>query len=543
MDGDTLVSTTDLTGRITHCNEAFVIASGFDYDELLGQPHDIVRHPDVPSEAFKDLWSTVGRGRPWSCVVKNRRKNGDHYWVLANVTPVMQAGKPVAYMSVRLKPSQDQIRATELLYAQIMAQRKSARQTFELHAGNVRSVGWRDWLGKLHRLTLLQRAIFGMASVLGLTLLPLWLLNTSPTVTALSALASGSIGAAGFITWFRRTVTEPLARADRLAGCNLDGNITYDTTSPLGSLMRRLWLVNLNMRAIVSDVRAEVLGMKQATESMYSGSVELAERTNSQAEGVEKTSAAVEQISGAVKQTADTAHELATQSTEASALADRGGEAVDQVAQSMQRIQASSQRITEIIEVIEMLAFETNLLALNAAVEASHAGEHGRGFGVVAAEVRALAQRSTKAASQIRELIRDSSHEVEQGSLTVTSAAATIRKAVDSVQQVSVRLEEITLSTREEAQGVDQISHAMQVLDDVTQQNTALVRHQTSACEGLESRSSSLSDLGIVGCKSTAAGYFSPLSYPISRYWVRKRRKLSSLGPIFAFDDLSPTGC
>ena len=496
VDGDTLVSTTDLTGRITHCNEAFVIASGFDYDELLGQPHDIVRHPDVPSEAFKDLWSTVGRGRPWSCVVKNRRKNGDHYWVLANVTPVMQAGKPVAYMSVRLKPSQEQIRAAEVLYAQIMAQRTSGRQTFELHAGNVRSVGWRDWLGKLHRLTLLQRAILGMASVLGLTLLPLWLLDTSPAGTALSALVSGSIGATGFITWFRRTVTEPLARADRLAGevagCNLDGNIAYDTTSPLGSLMRRLWLVNLNMRAIVADVRAEVLGMKQATVSMYSGSVELAQRTNSQAEGVEKTSAAIEQISGAVKQTADTAHELATQSTEASALADRGGEAVDQVAQSMQRIQASSQRITEIIEVIEMLAFQTNLLALNAAVEASHAGEHGRGFGVVAAEVRALAQRSTKAASQIRELIRDSSHEVEQGSLTVTRAADTIRKAVDSVQQVSVRLEEITLSTREEAQGVDQISHAMQVLDDVTQQNTALVQEQTSACEGLESRSSTL---------------------------------------------------
>lgn len=103
-DDAVLVSTTDLTGRITHCNKDFVEASGFDYDELLGQPHDIVRHPDMPPEAFKDLWSTIAHGRPWSGVVKNRCKNGDHYWVQANVTPVMKDGRPKSYMSVRLKP-------------------------------------------------------------------------------------------------------------------------------------------------------------------------------------------------------------------------------------------------------------------------------------------------------------------------------------------------------------------------------------------------------------------------------------------------------
>ena len=96
-----IVSTTDAQGRITHCNRAFVEISGYDYEELLGQPHNIVRHPDVPPEAFKDLWATVGRGRPWTGVVKNRRKNGDHYWVQANVTPIMHQGKPAGYMSVR----------------------------------------------------------------------------------------------------------------------------------------------------------------------------------------------------------------------------------------------------------------------------------------------------------------------------------------------------------------------------------------------------------------------------------------------------------
>lgn len=495
-EGETLVSTTDLTGRITHCNQAFVLASGFDYNELLGQPHDIVRHPDVPPEAFKDLWSTIGRGRPWSGIVKNRRKNGDHYWVIANVTPVMQGGKPAAYMSVRLKPTRDQIRAAEALYAQIAAERKSGKKTFVLHAGKLRPTGWRNWLGKLHRVNLQQRAALGITGVVALVLAPLFLLDTSPAWSALAALAGGVLGAVCFMTWFTHAVSTPLKRADQLAGevasCNLDGQITYSTTSPLGSLMRRLWLVNLNMRAIVADVRAEVRGMNNATQSMYSGSLELAGRTSSQAAGVEKTSSAVEQIAGAVSQTAATANELAAMSTNASQLADQGGEAVDEVARSMQRIQTSSKRITDIIEVIEMLAFQTNLLALNAAVEASHAGDQGRGFGVVASEVRALAGRSTQAAQQIRDLIRDSSNEVDQGSQIVESAAATIRHAVESVQQVSKRLEEITLATREEAQGVQEISQAMQVLDDVTQQNTALVQQQTGACEGLDARANTL---------------------------------------------------
>ena len=106
-----IVSTTDAQGRITHCNQAFVDVSGYGYDELMGQPHNLIRHPDVPPEAFKDLWATVGRGRPWSGIVKNRRKNGDHYWVRANVTPVLENGKPVAYMSVRFKPTRAEIAA------------------------------------------------------------------------------------------------------------------------------------------------------------------------------------------------------------------------------------------------------------------------------------------------------------------------------------------------------------------------------------------------------------------------------------------------
>ncbi len=132
------MSTTDARGHITHCNTAFAEVSGYSYDELMGQPHNLIRHPDMPPEAFKDMWATIGRGRPWSGIVKNRRANGDHYWVEANVTPILDNGKPVGYMSVRFRPTREQVAAAEALYAKVAQERASGHHTFKLHAGRVR---------------------------------------------------------------------------------------------------------------------------------------------------------------------------------------------------------------------------------------------------------------------------------------------------------------------------------------------------------------------------------------------------------------------
>ena len=496
-DGDILVSTTDLTGRITHCNQGFVQASGFDYDELLGQPHDIVRHPDVPPEAFKDLWSTIGRGRPWTGIVKNRRKNGDHYWVQANVTPVMENGKPKAYMSVRLKPSREQIQEAQALYTLIAQQRSSGNHTFRLHAGKGRPFGLRDNLTKFNRLSLRGRTGVGLIALVLLTLSPAWLFTDQGVATvSLMQLAAGLLSATVFWHWFGTAVSSPLRDAHHLANelacCNLDGNSEYNANSPLGSLMRRLWLIKLNMRAIVSDVHAEVVGLRHAAQEIVQGSMELSERTDSQAQEVEKTSAAVEEISATVGNTADTASSLASLSSQASSEAAAGAISIDHVSDSMHQIQTSSSRITEIVGVIEQLAFQTNLLALNAAVEAAHAGDQGRGFAVVATEVRALAHRSSAAAKQVRDLILTSASQVSAGSSTVDAAGDTIRKAVEQVHLVTQRLGEITLATKEESHGVAQISEAMQLLDDVTRQNANLVQQSLMACDALSARTNTL---------------------------------------------------
>jgi len=500
-DGVTLVSTTDPQGRITHCNREFVEASGFDYDELLGQPHHIVRHPDMPPEAFADMWATIGRGRPWSGLVKNRRKDGDHYWVQANVSPVMKNGKPAAYMSVRLKPSREQVAAAEALYGKLAQERATGHQTFRIHAGGVRPVGWRDWLGRLHRLSLGQRLTMALLACLALGMAPVawpgmlgWSAMGWP-VWSLQLLLL-ALGGGAVMAWLNRTVLHELSLADEMAcnvaGCNLTGAMTYKTTSPLGSLMRRLWLINLNMRAIVADVRGEVDGMVDKAQGIYQGSQELARRTESQASGVEETSASVEEVSATIRQTVDRVNEAAQLGHDASAEASKGGVAVDAVSRSMHEIQSSSQRITAIIEVMESLAFQTNLLALNAAVEAAHAGEQGRGFAVVAGEVRLLAQRSTQAAHEIRDLIQASVAEVNQGTSTVDHAAATIRQAVGSVEKVSAVLQHITNAAGEQAQGMAQINEAMQLLDGVTQENAQQADASARACQELERKADTL---------------------------------------------------
>jgi aerotaxis receptor len=134
-----LMSTTDTKGVLTHCNAPFARVSGFTMEELMGQPHNMIRHPDMPPEAYKDMWATIGRGRSWTGFVKNRRKNGDFYWVQAHVTPIMREGKPVGYISVRTKPTREQVQAAEALYARVKQERESGRQTIRIHAGGVRS--------------------------------------------------------------------------------------------------------------------------------------------------------------------------------------------------------------------------------------------------------------------------------------------------------------------------------------------------------------------------------------------------------------------
>ncbi|SER50970.1 methyl-accepting chemotaxis protein [Giesbergeria anulus] len=485
-----LMSTTDPQGRITHCNAAFARVSGFSMDELMGQPHNMVRHPDMPPEAFQDMWNTIGRGRTWIGMVKNRRNDGDFYWVRAHVTPLMQHGKPAGYMSVRMKPSREEVRQAEQLYSQIRQERESGRQTFRLHSGHVRYNGWRDWRGRLQRTGFTQR----LAAMLAVPGLALPLLPLALDLTGLEAAAlQGGLGVvlAGFILWrFHQRITQPINEAHRfashIAGCSLSEPYQrIGGRHPMALLMERLQQIQVNLRAVIGDARSEIDNFSQIAGDVAQGAEELAGRTESQASSLEETAATMEELASTVRQSAQTVQQVQEESANSADLARHGGQAVAEISTVVQSIADSSKKMGQIIATIEGIAFQTNILALNAAVEAARAGEQGRGFAVVASEVRALAQRSATAAREIGELIRESGTHTQHGADKMESAGQTIAKVVQSVAHVNTLIHEMGVAAKEQSLGISQVNDAVNDLDQVTQQNAALVEESAAAAQAM----------------------------------------------------------
>lgn len=474
-----LMSTTDNKGQITHCNAAFLRVSGFTMDELMGQPHNMVRHPHMPPEAFKDMWSTIGNGRNWSGLVKNRRKNGDFYWVRAHVTPIVVNGKPRGYMSVRTKPSREEVHAAQALYAKLQAEREAGIQTFVLHAGLVRPTGWRDYVGKLQRASFTQRLAAMLLLTLVAAMLPGFMGWTAPWQQGVQVAV---VAALSFVMLFRfhRRITSAVQDANDLArdiaGCNLASDLPpLSGRHPMALLMERLYQIHINLRAVVGDARHEIHGFGRLANSIAQGASQLSARTEQQACSLEQTAAAMEQLSSTVRQSADTAEQVMKVSEHSASLAGQGGEAVSKVGEVVQRIEHSSHKMGQIITTIEGIAFQTNILALNAAVEAARAGEQGRGFAVVASEVRALAQRSAEAAGEIRGLIGESKSQIALGAEQMLQASQTIGDVVTSVAHVNGLMGQIGGATREQSTGISQVNDAVTDLDRTTQDNARMV--------------------------------------------------------------------
>jgi len=493
-EGKTIVSTTDLQGNIQFANPYFVEVSGFTEEELIGAPQNLVRHPDMPVEAFADLWATIRAGMPWSGMVKNRCKNGDYYWVMANVTPVIENGKAVGYMSVRTKPSREQVAAAGALYAEFKA---GNPRKLVLQRGRVRETGLLGRLARLRRLPLRTQVNVGMglvSAVMIANLLQAWQLQLSPW----SALAMGVSLAIVVNLWLslRRNVLRPLERATdftrRLAGGDLTGRIDHVADNEMGQLVAALRQTSVNLFSVIGDVRANFDEIRHATGEIANGNMDLSSRTESQASNLEETAASMEQLTQNVAQNSDnvkTANELALR---ASGMATRGGETVGEVVSTMEAISASSHKVLDIIGMIDGIAFQTNILALNAAVEAARAGEQGRGFAVVAGEVRNLAQRSAAAAKEIKGLIDVSIATVASGSRLTAAAGQTMGEVMDAVESVKRVMEEIAAATHEQAGGIKQVNQAVGQLDGITQQNAALVEEAAAAAATLAEQAESV---------------------------------------------------
>jgi methyl-accepting chemotaxis protein len=279
--------------------------------------------------------------------------------------------------------------------------------------------------------------------------------------------------------------------AEAIAQGNLAFPIDASAARP-GSVVAAMQAMQGSLREVVSTVRASSDSIATGAGQIAAGNADLSQRTEEQASNLEETAASMEELTSTVEANSETALQAAQLARSASAAAEQGGEVVGQVVSMMGRINSSSQKISDIIGVIDGIAFQTNILALNAAVEAARAGEQGRGFAVVAGEVRSLAQKSAEAAKEIKALINESVDNVTSGSQLVNTAGEAMGGIVSEVRRVSDLINEITAATREQSLGISQISDAVAQLDQVTQQNAALVEESASAADSLNQQAKHL---------------------------------------------------
>ena len=652
-DNQSPISRTDAKGRITYVNSDFCEASGFTEEELLGKAHSIVRHPDMPTEAYADMWRDLPQGLTWTGMVKNRRKNGDHYWVLANVSPIWENGQITGYASVRMKPPRDSIAPVDAIYRQCRA---SQAKGLRIEHGAVVRTGLAGWFDRWRqpnisrRLVLLMLlAAFLLVSVgafalsgmhastrqvqsmyregaqalihldvmarlqlrnqlalseslatdevdfkqgeKGLALAKqidddvaridqvwrdylaightaeekqiqdeftqLWAQYKAqvlkPATTALRAqdqalvartyrytgiqqferiMASLNaqlqqqdanakqsmadaqsdlqwvqnmsllsivlgLGLLAGLGWrLQRSVVTPIHQAidisKQIAAGFLGNKFELRGSDEVSQLMNALHAMQTSLSSMAQGILVSSELVREEANAISHSNEALAGRTEEQSASLEETASNMEKVSATVAQNTEHAINANHLVQEAGNVVSQGGLAVGQVVGTMDTIASSSRRITDIIGVIDGIAFQTNILALNAAVEAARAGEQGRGFAVVASEVRLLAGRSAAAAKEIKALIEDSVHQVEGGLRQVGQAQQTIDSSIEAVHRVAALMADIANASREQGQAIHRVAELVTHIDESTRQNVPMAERAAQAARTLEGQGQAL---------------------------------------------------
>nr|WP_166218802.1 PAS domain-containing methyl-accepting chemotaxis protein [Pseudomonas atagonensis] len=493
-----ILSTTDLTSAITYANDDFIKISGYSRDELLGTPHNLLRHPDMPTQAFAHMWRTLKSGRSWMGLVKNRCKNGDHYWVSAYVTPVTQNGAAVEYQSVRTRPDARQVAAAERAYAQLRGERKARwqRPNFSLRA----------------KITALASGL--LAGVLGLEA---WLRPESAWIDGVTFVIGSGTCALG-VRWILRPLERLTERARHVADNPLSQGIYTGRRDEIGQIEFALQMLEAQVGAVVGrigDASQQLAGhaaqLVDHLQSSHSSSLAQQAETDQVAAAIHQMAASVAQVASHAQQASVAADMAGTETREGHLLVGESRSAVLRLAEELGRatevihqLEGHSSEISGVLEVIRSIAEQTNLLALNAAIEAARAGDAGRGFAVVADEVRGLAQRTQQSTNEIQRMIstlqsgaRDAVLVMQQSSEHVDNSVEQTQRAARALDGISERVEQITEMSLQIAAAVEQQSA---VSEDINR-NIVSIRTacEVTVDEGRESQRNSEDVAGLAG--------------------------------------------
>ncbi|MEW5892763.1 MAG: PAS domain-containing methyl-accepting chemotaxis protein [Pseudomonadota bacterium] len=519
-DGCVLISKTDAKGIITYANQDFVNISGYSEEELIGAPHNIVRHPDMPPAAFADLWATLKKGRAWSGLVKNRSKNGDYYWVEATARPNAEGG----FTSVRVKPDREQVQQAEALYK---AMREGKTRKIILNGQVVvPSLTWRllTWARGIRVDLRLWLATLGVAGLFGALLIRSLLQGDMPQV-GLGSLGVAFSLALGF--WLTFDVLRPLGAAvttaERLAKGDLATPLTGLGNNEIGKLMEALGAIRNNFHETVYYLREGVDKLNAATQSLTADMARASSASHAQAEAASTVAAAMEQMTASIEQVGEYAHGAGELSRRSSEQSEAGGRVVHEAADEMrtisdtvyqassviQELETHSKEISNIVTVIEEIAEQTNLLALNAAIEAARAGESGRGFAVVADEVRKLAERTSRSTHEISGMvnkIQSGAHQavasmeagvnrVAEGVQLAHQAGDSITQIQESARQVIGAVDDIANALREQSATSQDIARHIEQIAHMSEEGSAAAANTTQSAQNLQAMAEHLNKI------------------------------------------------